>query len=254
MNLLANFFNLSNYSNIKNHFKNKYDVIDTHLDKLGIVNNYGLPDKINVTITDTWVQQKIEYKNRLIANPITIGGGSSGDNLALSGDWLSIVDQIGKWYQQNVHTYQGTTAKPRNPSMNLDIPGIGKCRDDCSGFVTACVLALFKQKGGPDKSNWHSWAPNTATMQPGSDWDRTLQANGFKYMPFNQSMLQPGDIYCGGPSTHVEICAGQGRQYGWGSIHDGINGHQGMPCGTYKSGFVNNNPNKPYLHIWRYGG
>lgn len=253
MNLLANFFNLSNYSNIKNHFKNRYDVIDTHLDNLGIVNNYGLPDKINITITDTWVQQKIEYKNRLIANPIVIGGGGGMGNAALAGDWWSIVQQMGSWYEQNVHTYQGNCHTRKGYSCPL-LDG-KNVFDDCSSFVTACVLALFKQKGGPDKGGWYGGPPSTAAMQPGSDWDRTLQSNGFKYIPFNQSILQPGDIYCGGPSTHVEICAGQGKQYGWGSVHDKIaKPGVGMPCSTYKSGFVNNNPNKPYLHIWRYGG
>lgn len=208
-----------------------------------------------ITINDRPERCKISYVNRLIDSPLKMGtsGGANMSNVTgFSGEWYSIVEQIGKWYMQNVHTYQGTTSKPRNPSMNLNVPGVGKCRDDCSGFVTACVLAFLKQKG-VEKPAWNSWAPNTATMQPGSDWDRTLQANGWKYIPFNPDVLQVGDIYCGPPSTHVEICAGRNpnKQYGWGSIHDGI-GHAGMPCGAgnYASS-GGGHSGKPYAHIWR---
>lgn len=211
-------------------------------------------DPNTIVIKDRCETTKIEYRNRLIASPIQMGATTGGTpSEGLSGDWWSIVQQIGQWYQSNVHTYQGTTSKPRHPSMNLDVPGAGKCRDDCSGFVTACVLAFLKTKG-IEKPEWNKHAPSTATMQPGSDWDRTLQANGWQYIPFSESTLQVGDIYCGPPATHVEICAGRNpnKQYGWGSIHDGLNGNGGMPCGAgnyASSGGAHKG--KPYQHIWR---
>ena len=85
-------------------------------------------------------------------------------------------------------------------------------------------------------------------MQPGGEFDRVIRAAGFTYMPYSSSIVSPGDIICGGASTHTEIFAGGGKSYSWGNIHDGISTRkqrrpQGMP-----SGFNTMN----YKHIWRH--
>lgn len=61
----------------KDHFQSDYDVINTRNEKLGLDNNYGIK-KENITIKDNWEGQKVQYKNRLIDNPIYMGGGPGG--------------------------------------------------------------------------------------------------------------------------------------------------------------------------------
>ena len=218
------------------------------IDKSVLSYEEKLFDPSSIIINDKPNDINIRYKNRLITTPIEMG--SSGDAMSngsgnLPGDWWGIVQKMGAWYQQNVHTYQGTREKPRSgrKAYPCDLLGGKNVFDDCSSFVTACVLAM-----GVQKEAWYKWAPCTSSMQVGSDWDQTLRANGWQYIPFNSSILKPGDIYCGPPATHVEICAGPGKQYGWGSVHDGQGGKPGMPCGTPTNYLTHG---KPYQHIWR---
>lgn len=210
-----------------------------------------------INITDSWEKQNISYKSRLIDNQLVFGsamstGSAAGGTGAVAGDWWGVVQQMGAWYQENVHTYQGDPPGVRcghhsgRKAHPCPLCNGQNVFDDCSSFCTACVCAFGK--GLP---KWHKWAPNTASMQKGSEWDTQLQSQGFKYIPFDKSVLQQGDIYCGPGATHTEICAGKNMQYGWGSVHDGRNGKPGMPCSTPSSYLTHG---KPYLHIWRYGG
>lgn len=172
---------------------------------------------------------------------VSIGFGSYGMN----GSWWSCVCAMGAWYQNNVHTYQGTTAKgqPLKNKNWYDCPLIGgKVADDCSGFVKACLQAFGVPGIDP------IWV-TTAQMQPGSKFDQTIQAAGFVRGTYNYASLAPGDIICGGPSTHTEIYCGKengrDRVYSWGNIHDGVSPRgncQGMPCAMSKMN---------YLHVWR---
>ena len=139
-------------------------------------------------------------------------------------EWLDCVSRMGKWYEQNVHTYLGTLVKPRASRKAYRCPLInGVVYDDCSSFIKAC-LQLF------GVSEIKEMGITTTTMQPGSSFDRLLLASGFIRLEFGKTELEPGDIMCGGPRTHTEIYAGNGKSYAWGNIHDGINGHKGMPC------------------------
>jgi hypothetical protein len=69
----------------------------------------------------------------------------------------------------------------------------------------------------------------------------TLSKKGFKKM--SGSNPQPFDIMA--KNGHVEIYAGNNKSWGWGSCHDGKNGHPGMPAPMNKG---------PYSVIWRYVG
>lgn len=159
---------------------------------------------------------------------------------AAGGPWLSCIEQMGKWYEQNIHTYQGTTAKPRKGKTPYSCPLIGgkNVYDDCSGFVQACLLLA-----GID-------CPLicTATMQDGSVFAKLMDRSGFQHFSgnFTPENSQVGDILCGGPQTHTEIYAGNRKSWSWGNIHDGQNGHSGMPCG-----FCGMSGRGGYIHCWR---
>lgn len=169
--------------------------------------------------------------------------GPNSPSKGANGPWWDCVCQMGAWYQHNIHTYQGTVGtEPLKGKKfyNCDLIGT-KVADDCSGFVKAC-LQMF----GIAEVN-SIWV-TTAAMQPGSKFDDVLRSSGFTYMSYSKDIVQPGDIMCGGPSTHTEIYAGDGKSYSWGNIHDGIHARkckspQGMPCYTCKMN---------YKHIWRY--
>ena len=169
------------------------------------------------------------------------------------GTWFACVEEMGKWYEENIHTYQHSKSS-MDPIMGKKMyicPLLNSSNkqvaDDCSGFVKAC-LQLY----GIEEIN-HIFV-TTSNMQPGSEFDKVLRRNGFQYMVYSKDVRQPGDIICGGPSTHTEIYAGtfcgRHKSYSWGNIHDGISTRkqkfpQGMPCGTYEMN---------YKHIWRYMG
>lgn len=162
------------------------------------------------------------------------------NDYTVDGSWWDCVKKMGKWYETNVHTYQGTRAKPRTGRKTYKCPLInGNVEDDCSAFVKACLYFF----GLKDIGKMHI---ATATMQPGSAFDKLLRNNGFKCIPYSFDALQPGDIICGGPATHTEIYAGNRKSYSWGNVHDGTDKFQGMPCGFAKS--------IKYKHIWRYVG
>ena len=56
-------------------------------------------------------------------------------------NWMEAVEEMAKWYEKNVHTYQGgTTGKASGQRKMYDCPLVGKkVGDDCSGFVSACL-------------------------------------------------------------------------------------------------------------------
>lgn len=153
--------------------------------------------------------------------------------------WADVVTTVGKWYEKNVHTYQEKWSIPCN------ISGCGKVRDDCSGFVSACLRAAGMLPAGVDYSSTEYTKGKGATA---------LEKAGFKKYPWpGWDNVLPYDImtYCG----HIEIYAGKSdrkRSWSWGSVHDGL------PTKKRKSG---QNPGMPsgigdkpiYTYIWRLG-
>ena len=151
--------------------------------------------------------------------------------------WIACVQNMASFYQNNIHTYQGTVEKPRAGRKSYSCPLIGKdVQDDCSSLVRAC-LQYF---GIP--------CPyiTTALMQPGSKFDIVMKENGFQRFSYDVNSLKKGDIICGGPATHTEIYWANGKVMSWGSIHDGQGKRSGLPCGMAKT--IN------YIHTWRYVG
>ena len=164
----------------------------------------------------------------------------------VDGTWWNCVEKMGKWYEKNIHTYQG---------VSTNIKGQGKhyytCKlinksvaDDCSGFIKACLQFFGLSELDPV-------TVVTATMQPDGTFDKILLRNGFTRFNYSFENLQVGDIICGGAATHTEIYAGNNKSYSWGNIHDGIIARncrkpQGMPCYMSKG--------TQYKYIWRYTG
>ena len=188
-----------------------------------------------ITINDTYDKQNILYKNRLIDAPLKFGaiGSSAPESVGGSASgWLDAVEKMGRWYSQNVNTYQGgIDNKHKRARKYYDCPlSNDKVADDCTAFVCACVR--FFGIDMPDQA--------TITMQPGTAWDRKMQANGFKLIPYDRSSLQAGDIMLTGGQGHASICGGNNKFWDWGN-----NRYGKLPCG-----FISAN----YAHVWRYTG
>lgn len=157
-------------------------------------------------------------------------------------NWPDAVVTMAKWYETNIHTYQGTTAKPRKPCTEFDcnlLQKRGKIRDDCCGFVTAC-LNYFGEQNSNDNLSKIIYGCDQFVKLGNEKNDKYVDAltnNGFIYLPFKKDILQKFDIYTLSKTNsssghgHTEICAGENQQYGWGAIHDGQDGRGGMPCG-----------------------
>ena len=102
----------------------------------------------------------------------TNGGNPSGpgDNSS----WAKAVQSMGKWYQENVHTYQNRTppSKGSGTRKMYDCSLInGKVADDCSGYVSACLqyFGIFKK----------GFVTNSSGFNQGSDIANILKSNGF---------------------------------------------------------------------------
>lgn len=177
----------------------------------------------------------------------------TGDNST----WVTAVDSMGKWYEQNVHTYWSTKCKPRGNRKAYNCPLIGGklVYDDCSSFVTACIRyfnpSIYDSDDNPPTS--HLYDSTTSNI------GKSLAANGFVHIPFDFNKLQPYDIIS--QQGHVEIVAnvqGFTRSWGWGSVHD----RDSSGCGKPFPGMPAGNANGPlkgtchgvYTTIWRYVG
>ena len=202
-------------------------------------------DLNKIRITDNVNSQKVIYKNRLIENPIYMqGGGAPADGAAFSGSWNDACTKMGKWYEQNIHTYGRHW---------YDCPLINrKVQDDCSAFVWA-VLQLFK----PNIFTEKSWSPTCVqySLHSGETWlTKQLREAGFNVYQFSKANVRPGDIINGAKANgagglgHVEIYAGGNKSWSWGSVHDGQGGKQCMPCNTCWT-----NRGATYIEIWRLG-
>lgn len=192
-----------------------------------------------------------------------------------SGWWPDIVKFVGRWYEENIHTYQG--GPPTNLSncthdFNLDF--IKKVRDDCSGYATACLLVYilvndFVSKINSDRDkdlkttleNTVKWAPASLIWdtirnqsKDNSNFKKLMEFVGFEEIKYDFSSIQPFDIIAGnnGEFHHVEIYAGNksGKYFSWswGSVHD--KSHGGMPARFVKP----NNNDSAYNTIWRIKG
>lgn len=174
-------------------------------------------------------------KQKLFESLIGMFNGTMFGMGMINGNWMSAVEEMGKWYESNIHTYQGGTSGHASGSKKWYMCPLvnNTVADDCSGFVQACLMYYGIQ------------CPSitTATMQQ-TQFINMMENAGFTHYIglFDQNNLQPGDIICGSGSSHTEIYAGNGKSWAWGNIHDGQNGHTGMPCYFYK---------RHYTHCWR---
>jgi hypothetical protein len=209
------------------------------------------------------------YMNISIYEAIKRFGGNNGN-------WVDIVKFVGKWYEENIHTYQGSVTKtPNFGNMMYDYEINNnkiKVRDDCSGFVTACVLSyilpnnLLKDNfelqkiilswatSPPSSKVWDSISNNTADV---NNLKKVMESLEFEEIPYSFEKIQPFDIIAGNDSAsgnfhHTEIYAGNDngveKSWSWGNIHD--KSHGGMPAK-----FVSPNNNiSAYKTIWRIKG
>ena len=145
-------------------------------------------------------------------------------------NWLSCVENMGLWYGNNIQTYQRQTVG----SYHCPLLGGKMVRDDCSGFVCACLWLHGVEVE----------LTSTCNMQPNMPFGQILQKNGFKCIPFSCDILSKGDIYVTGTSGHTEINWGPRKQMGWGSVH-----YHKMPTGW--SAYNPNSSHANYKWIYR---
>lgn len=146
--------------------------------------------------------------------------------------WAEAVTEMGRWYEQNIHTYHGkgdvaisTNGKWSKPSHVID---------NCVGFVSAC-LQLYGVFNNRQAFSSGSWQPDKAGHA-----GPILTAAGFKAIKFtNFDDLKQWDIlsvYDGelirskslgtlAPANrHVEVYNGNLKSWSWGGPYDIKNG------------------------------
>ena len=215
------------------------------------VSKYSLPN-LNNFVLNSEIFNKL--KDVVTGEGQTFGNGTSKQNsvpsIRLSSNWLENVEKMGKWYQNNIHSYLSgaSVSKCTNNRTYYDCPLIGGASvgDDCSSFVKACLQA----QGIPNIDKM--WI-NSGSFKPETDLSNILLENGFIHLPYSAEEVKKGDIIAvnnGNDKHHVEVyygtdSNGKDISYSWGNVHDGLNNHYGMPCPTTRK-------NKDfYKHIYR---
>lgn len=195
-------------------------------------------DKDKTPYTNESIIQGIINHSSISGNNFS-GFGFNNGTINANGSWPQMVQKMGKWYELNIHTYQGTTyKKPQTTKSWYNGPLGYKVGDDCSGFVCACLHGINAMDTG---THWSSTQFTTANYV-----EDQLKKAGFVKLPWSFESRQPWDIQtkCG----HVEIYAGvdangRHKSWGWGSVHDGCNGHPAMPANISR--------NAKYTYIFR---
>lgn len=179
-----------------------------------------------------------------------------------AGDWPGVVCLLGKWYEKNIHTYQGDA-----PGINtgahtgrkfydcplfkskLALNGVG---DDCTSFCFACIQLYWDLCMKNKDEDVHkeliecNWPPTSIIWgDRNQQAAKNMEKYGFEILDYSPTELQPWDMVMGSKAVgashgHGEIYVGpyNGKivEFGWGSVHDG-QGRSGMPAGTsYKEG------------------
>lgn len=176
--------------------------------------------------------------------------------------WEEAVKTMGKWYQDNIHSYWEGGGRRGDPASSsplyvgmVGVRGSFKCdllnrnvQNDCTAFVGACCQYFNPQVFGP------MFAPGSADLaNRNGEAAKKLQEAGFQILDWSEEAMQPGDIiaghYCyGTKGHHGEIYDGNKQSWSWGGVHDGKNGRKGMPCG------YSGPPGHTYGLIYRYPG
>lgn len=246
-------------------------------------------------------ESKIQYNNFLYSNKLeddkhkkygkitTINNKKSIDlsvaeSIKIFGisfiSWPDTVKFIGRWYEENIHTYQGGPPTDLSKCIyDFNFGFIKTIRDDCSGFVTCCLLVYILindilkdinsfENNGELKTTLEKiveWSPSSAiwdTIQnktsDSENFKKLMEFIGFEEIKYDFSIIQPFDIIAGndvinnGKFHHVEIYAGKKNNkhfsWAWGSVHD--KDHGGMPAKFVKP---EDNQNA-YKTIWRLKG
>jgi hypothetical protein len=231
--------------------------------------NYMYSDSYDKDSEDVKERNGKLYMNISPFEALSLFGG-----LLLS--WPDVVKYVGKWYEENIHTYQGDKGGTDLNAMKNDFKHpefediIDHVRDDCTGFINACVMFYICVMGVADElseksieilKKWKDWGPNSFgwhTISNKADDVYTLMTElGFEEIKYKYEILQPFDIICGNKQSvsdfhHGEIYAGDDngtpKSWSWGSVHD--KEHGGMPAKFVKP----NNNDTAYHTIWRLKG
>lgn len=176
------------------------------------------------------------------------GGGSSQqsttETYGSNATWVQAMETVANWYVANFDTYQSYI----NPEKACDLPNVGTCRDDCSGYVSA----IGKYMGWGWSTQGSSWFtnPNNETL---------LQHFNYVDLSGGTANWTPraGDILA--YNGHVEMLVsydestGACVHWGWGSVKDKY------PGGTFASKdamwrYHYNGKDHPFSCVWQYKG
>ncbi|ANU48243.1 hypothetical protein ADH76_11605 [Enterocloster clostridioformis] len=137
-------------------------------------------------------------------------------------DWMSCVEEIGKWYVKNVNTYLNNDNQGQRKGYSCDI--LGKTvYDDCSSYVSSCLVYL----GIITSTQYNSRAYNKDDPDYKPSLGYALEGAGFVWHKFDQSYIpRKGDISVQHNNCHhVEIIDGYDSVTGkvtiwsWGKVY-----------------------------------
>ena len=130
------------------------------------------------------------------------------------GNQMQKLEEMAKWYENNVRTYLGAPGGARlGYTCPLTQGYYDTVYDDCSSFATAYMNYVSEQ-------NLFGSTPNTAGLVSYTDFDK----GGWKYHKSSElnsiDDLPDGSVVVvnNGSQHHAEIFVDKGHTFGWGSV------------------------------------
>lgn len=225
---------------IKNSFSDKY------IDAYNGISEYTSGDGVHY---DASTYQKVhEYTVSSIqsSNKVMCGGS---ENL------LAALEEVGKWYIENVPTYWGNRGQ-ENPRKYYQTPFASRAfGDDCTEFVALYMSYV----SGADISS----SSSHTMVLPNSSWAQEVAKLNWKvYSSDEAGSLQPGDVMIAHGGTlysdygeHGEVYIDESHTFGWGSVKSVYPTNNTVTTTKESDGHVHfKDSSHDYITIYRYEG
>ncbi len=187
-------------------------------------------------------------------------GGSAGYNNVAGGDLIAKLEELGRWYIDNVNTYTcntgGCGASPfKNCRKNYENPYTHRAYgDDCTEFVAAYMDYVCGSSIPVSYSG--------GMVDPNGSWAQSVAQCGWKaYSSDEIDYLQPGDVLIAHAGSlystkghHGEVYIDENHTFGWGSIKCNYPTNNTIVKKEYNGHIHFDDGGHDYITIYRYEG
>lgn len=232
-------------SSLSSEFPSQY--LDSYS---SIKDNLGTTDGIHYT------DETYKSINDFVMNSLSTSSGITCG--AASGDVVKQLEDVGRWYIENVNTYQDrTSGKGSGHRKYYSTPfGTREFGDDCTEFVAAymsyvCGSDISESYSGDMVDPNGSWASEVANC----NWKAySSDEVGGTLLPGDVLISHKGALYSK-KGEHAEVYINESSTFGWGSIKKQYPTNNSIETSIDKDGHTHfKDRGHDYITVYRYEG